>query len=62
MEFVGEARASRRAKRSSAAAEFVVNGEVVDGDAVDDDDGGCVGCGTRLDDGESLRAAPKLLA
>ena len=61
MEFVGEARASRRAKRSSAAAEFVVNGEVVDGDAVDDD-GGCVGCGTRLDDGEGLQAAPKLLA
>ena len=61
MWFAGEARASRRAKRFPAAAKFVVDGEVTDGDAVDDDNGGCVGCGTRMDDGESPQAAPKLL-
>ena len=54
MEFVEEARESRRAKGSSAAAEFVVNDEMVDGDTMDDDDGGRVGCGAKLDDGEGL--------
>ena len=62
MGFAGKARASRRAKRFSAAAKFVVNGDVSDGDAVDNDDGGCVGCSTRMDDGESPQAVPKLLA
>ena len=62
MGFAGEARASRRAKKFPAAARFEVNGEVADGDAVDDADGGYVDCGARVDDGESSQAAPELLA
>ena len=57
---VGEARRFRRAKRSSAAVEFVANGEMVDDDAVVNG-GGRIGRGAKLDDGEGLWAAPKLL-
>ena len=40
----------------------MVNGEVTDGDAVEDDDARCVGSGARMDDGESPQEAPELLA
>ena len=62
MRFAGEARASRRGEEFPAAARFEVNGEVADGDAVDNADGGYVDCSARVDDGESSHAASELLA
>ena len=62
MGFAGEERASCRAEKFLVAARFEVNGEVADGDAVDDADGGYVDCGARVDDDESSQAAPELLA
>ena len=59
-EIVEEARGSRRTKRSSAAAEFEASNEVVDDDAVVNG-GGRIDRGARLDDGNDLWAALKLL-
>ena len=59
-EVVGEARRSRRAKRSLTVVEFMANGEMVDDDAVVNG-GGRIGCSAKLDDGEGLWTVPKLL-
>ena len=59
-EAVGEAWRSCRAEKPSTAAEFLANGEVVDGDAVVTG-GERIGRGTKLDEGKDLWAAPKPL-
>ena len=59
-EIAGEARGSRRTKRPSAAAELGASGEVAGDDAMDND-GGRIDRGAKLDDGDGLRAALKLL-
>ena len=60
MEVVGEARRSRRAKRSSTVVELEANDEMVD-DGAAVNGGGRTGRGAKLDDSEGLWAAPKFL-